>query len=150
MILATGWAIACLDAQAAPRTAEALVNGRVLVVGVPAGFEATAVPDGIRLRPSDADRRRSPYDISVGVEVAAPVPASMTRQRTVNDRIVRYRIDRVDGGGSGGDETALEAVLPCASGMIRLRLDTQTENGFEPDLRPVWEMLEAARCRPAR
>ncbi len=130
------------------QTSEARVDGAVLTIGVPDGFVATPGQDGFVVRPNDHAERRSIYEITVTLGRARAAATPLTETRRIGGRTATYRIDREEGGGSGGDEVTLIAELPCPSRVIRVRLDTQAQNGGEPDLEPVWAVLEGAGCRP--
>lgn len=129
------------------RTLEARVDDQVVAMAVPDGFAATPVPGGFVLRLKDADSRRGIHEITVTFDPDGSVPETLTRRRTLGERTALFRVDRLEGGGSGGAETTLRAAVPCRSGTIRLRLDTQAEDGFEPYFDLAWTVLESTRCR---
>lgn len=138
---------ACQSPGEAMRTTDARIGDHMLTVGIPEGFDAIAQPDGIRLQPQDAATRRAVYTIAITLD-GTPSPTPLTERRTVGDAEVRYATSRAPGG-SGGDEFTLLAERPCDGATVRLRLDTQADEGADPDLEPVWTVLAAARCRAA-
>lgn len=130
-------------ASQATRT-EAVVGDRVLSVPVPEGFGAGSSPRGLLLRPL-AERRAS-YDVTVAIKPAAAPPAELPRLRRDAGTLVRYRLDREEGG-SGGAEVTLTAERPCEGVLLRLVLRTQAELPSDALLEPAWAVLRGATCR---
>jgi len=61
-------------------------------------------------------------------------------------RLVRYRIDRTEGGGSGGDQYEMTAWEATAGSYIFYRQGDHAEFG-EPTFDLFWMIVENARIR---
>ena len=72
----------------------------------------------------------------------------LNQARGAGAEAIRYGVLR-DSGGSGGEEVTLVAMRTCAGNAVRLRFDTQAENGSQVDLEPAFALLESATCAPS-
>ena len=125
-------------------SAEAVVGNRVLSISMPEGFGTDAAPRGLLLRPLVV--QRAPYDVTVEIEPTAATPTELPRLRRDAGTLVRYRLDREEGG-SGGAEVTLTAERTCNGAMLRLVLRTQAEIPSQAMLEPAWAVLRGATCR---
>lgn len=125
------------------RTVQARVGDTTVSVDVPDGLEATAVADGLAIRPRDADSRRTVSDMRVTLGAGVPAGPALNRTRGTGADAIRYHVAR-EGGGSGGEEVTLHAERACGARVVRLRFDTQAEG--DADLEPAFAVLASARC----
>ena len=90
----------------------AVVGDRVLSVPVPEGFDAGSSPRGLLLRPLSV--LRASYDVTVTIEPAAALPAELPHLRRDAGTLVRYQLDREEGGSGQSRTICLEqlATLP--------------------------------------
>jgi hypothetical protein len=86
--------------------------------------------------------------ITLGGAADLVTAISLNQARGAGAEAIRYGVRR-DSGGSGGEEVTLVAMRACAGNAVRLRFDTQAENGSQVDLEPAFALLEGASCAPS-
>lgn len=121
-------------------TPDSIVIGRdldrLIVREVPAGFHVVAA--------SNPQRR---YAIEVWVEVVLgeqSPPGEWLESMRFGERLIRYRIDKSDGG-NGGTQYDLLAWESCSGGYVIYRQGEILEEPFRPDFALVWKVVEGAK-----
>lgn len=151
VVLATA-TIACSDSgtpsqPATHSTVNAMpfkhANG--LMLALPDGaFRVEESEAGFRIEPPDAASMRNPLEIEVVLRAGEP-PGAWPEAKPLGNVVARYRTE-VAAGGSGGDEHALTAWIPCSTGFVVVHQIQRLEPPEEPDFSPAWTVLGAARC----
>ncbi|MBS7813090.1 Tsi3 family protein [Roseococcus pinisoli] len=139
------------DAAGSPASArpsvELRVGDQLLTALVPQGWLGVPTPQGLLFR-REGPARRTVESLSLTYGANAEPAGAFPARRSLGERMVRYRLDREEGG-SGGDEFDLAAWLPCGTGHLLLRFSTQAESPADPALEVAWALLAGAACRPA-
>lgn len=137
---------ACNGAEGKMRSADAIIDNMVMTVEIPDGLEAGDIPGGLAIRRAGAEQTRRPYEMTLtAADGASPIPLDRTHGTGAD--AIRYGLAQ-EAGGSGGDEVTLIAERRCGTLSLRLRLDTQAEEGGTVDPAPLLTMLAGARCSP--
>ncbi len=116
-----------------------------LTLALPDGaFRVEESAAGFRIEPPDAASMRNPLAIEIVLRVGEP-PGPWPEAKHLGHVVARYRTE-VAAGGSGGDEHALTAWIPCPTGYVVVHQIQQLEPPEEPDFSPAWTVLGAAHC----
>lgn len=138
---------ACNGAEGKMRSADAIIDHVVVTIDIPDGLESGGIPGGLAIRRVGAEQTRRLYEMTLtAAGQASPIPLDRTHGTGAD--AIRYGLTQ-EAGGSGGDEVTLIAERRCGTLPLRLRLDTQAEEGGTFDPTPVLAMLAGARCSPA-
>ncbi len=118
-------------------------NGLTLALSDGA-FRVEESAAGLRIEPPDAASMRNPLAIEIVLRVGEP-PGPWPEAKPLGHVVARYRTE-VAAGGSGGDEHALTAWIPCPTGYVVVHQIQQLEPPEKPDFSPAWTVLDAAHC----
>jgi hypothetical protein len=150
------WVVLCVTATACSSQVQRRVNpyadSKVKEVAHPNGL-ALRLPeelnvarnaDGFSIAPPSS---RGMSEMTVSLKVSEQPPAGdWPRQRQIETRRVRYRIDRTEGGGSGGDSYQMTAWEEVSGKYIFYRQGDHAEFG-EPTFDLFWMIVENTRTQ---
>jgi Type six secretion immunity 3 domain len=125
-----------------------LVHPSGLEIELPADvYEIEISAKGWHIRPQEAARLRSPFDIRIEVAAPARPDGAWPQSRLLHGRTVHYRIDSEEAG-SGGILYVLHAWAE-GRGDVHLMLEqtVQVEPPAAPDFADSWAILALARNR---
>lgn len=117
-----------------------------LMLTLPDGtFRVQESETGFHIEPPDAASIRNPFEIAIVLRAGESPSGEWPETRHLGKVAARYRTEVV-AGGSGGDEHALTAWIPCPAGYVVVRQTQQLEPPEKPDFGPAWTVLGAVRC----
>ena len=119
-----------------------------LVVKIPvSSYRISAAVRGFRVLPGNAEELRAPWTLDVRYQTGAAPDARGMSERSIGGREVRFRVDKGEVGGSGGEVHTLTAVLPCGGGYIVFTETWQSEYPEEPEFAAIWEVIAHTGCQ---
>lgn len=115
-----------------------------LVLRLPEEMTVTHTAVGFSIVPPSS---RGMSEMTVSLDTSEqPPPGDWPRQQQIETRQVRYRIDRTEGSGSGGDQYEIMAWEATAGNYIFYRQGDHAEFG-EPTFDLFWFIVENTRTQ---